>query len=95
VPSPAKPPYRELAHNLQLGTVLVRKFLPSGGPSFSSAVRKLRTVVGFTVCGKGTFCHPERSEGSAFLLGFQETADSSGKPRPSEWHDASFSAADL
>jgi hypothetical protein len=39
---------------------------------------------GSTGCGKNTFCHPERSEGSAFLPGFQETADSSGKPRPSE-----------
>jgi hypothetical protein len=39
---------------------------------------------GFTGYGKSTFCHPERSEGSAFLLGFQETADSSGKHRPSE-----------
>jgi hypothetical protein len=33
---------------------------------------------------KSTFCHPEQSEGSAFILGFKETADSSGKPRPSE-----------
>jgi hypothetical protein len=35
-------------------------------------------------CGKSTLCHPERSEGSAFLFDFQETADSSGKHRPSE-----------
>jgi len=35
----------------------------------------------------------ERIEGSAFLLGFQETADSSGKSRPSECHGRSFSAA--
>jgi hypothetical protein len=35
-------------------------------------------------CGKITFCHPEQSEGSAFVLGFQETTDSSGNPRPSE-----------
>jgi hypothetical protein len=48
---------------------------------------------GWIGCGKNTFCHPERSEGSAFLLRFQEAADSSGKPRPSEWHGASFSAA--
>jgi hypothetical protein len=37
-----------------------------------------------TDCGKSTFCHPERSEGSAFLLGIEETADSSSKPRNSE-----------
>jgi hypothetical protein len=29
-------------------------------------------------------CHPERSEGSAFLSQTQEKADSSGKPSPSE-----------
>jgi hypothetical protein len=29
-------------------------------------------------------CHPERSEGSAFLRQTQEKADSSGKPSPSE-----------
>jgi len=51
-----------------------------------------QTQTGWTGGGKSTFCHPERSEGSAFLLGFQETADSSGKPRPSEWHRAIFSA---
>jgi hypothetical protein len=36
------------------------------------------------VAEKVLFCHPERSEGSAFLVGLQETADSSGKLRPSE-----------
>jgi hypothetical protein len=44
----------------------------------------LQSLAGLIGCGKSTFCHPERSEGSAFLLGFPETADSSGKPRPSE-----------
>jgi hypothetical protein len=34
--------------------------------------------------GKSSFCHPEQSEGSAFLCETQETADSSGKTRPSE-----------
>jgi hypothetical protein len=43
-----------------------------------------KTGTGLTVCGKKKFRHPERSEGSAFLLNFQETGDSSGKPRPSE-----------
>jgi hypothetical protein len=33
---------------------------------------------------KVLFCHPERSEGSAFLRQTQEKADSSGKPSPSE-----------
>jgi hypothetical protein len=30
---------------------------------------------------ESTFCHPEQSEGSAFLFGFQENADSLGKHR--------------
>jgi len=33
---------------------------------------------------KVLFCHPERSEGSAFLRQTQEKADSSGRPSPSE-----------
>jgi hypothetical protein len=39
---------------------------------------------GYTGCGKSAVCHPERSEGSAFLRQTQEKADSSGKPSPSE-----------
>jgi hypothetical protein len=45
---------------------------------------KIKTKQAEQAAEKVLSCHPERSEGSAFLRQTQEKADSSVKPSPSE-----------
>jgi hypothetical protein len=59
------------------------RFLPRGQPTFDGP-RPNRNQQTEVAAEKVLFCHPEQSEGSAFLRQTQEKTNSSGKPSPSE-----------